>query len=130
MTHPWHRPQIPVMLCALILSRAGCDRNSTEPRPVAASRSLTYPGGEKNFGITAPLTVALVVEVRDESGDLLTNAPVTFTSRNPASLEVSSTGVMKVKATPGGYVVAETPGRTGVLRDSIKCSVIEILPGR
>lgn len=130
MRFSWRRPPIPVMLCALMLSSAGCGSGSTELRPKAASLSLTYPGGEKNFGVTVGLTVALVVEVRDEAGNLLTDVPVTFTSRNPASLEISSTGVLKVKATPGGYVVAEALGRSGILQDSIKCSVIEPLPGR
>ena len=116
-----------ILLSMTVASIVGCGGGITEA-PAAAFLSLTYPGGEKNFGMTVGYVVPLVVEVRDESGRPLTGVPVTFTSRTPASLEVSSTGVMTVKATPGGYVIAEATGRAGVLRDSIKCSVIELLP--
>ncbi len=130
MTRRWFDPYRSILLAITVVSVVGCERATTESPILPVTLSLTYPGGAKNFGLTVGYAVPLVVEARDEAGRLLTDVPVTFTSRSPTSLEVTSSGVMYVRATPGGYVVAEAAGRPGVLRDSIKASVIELLDPR
>lgn len=130
MTRQWRYQRQLILLSVTVVSFVGCGRAATETPSLATTLTLTYPGGEKSFGFTVGHSVALVAEARDEAGRVLTGYPMTFTSRNPASLEVTSTGVMNVKATPGGYVVAEAAGRVGILRDSIQASVIWLLPSR
>ncbi|MHB0962657.1 MAG: hypothetical protein ACYC5V_05555 [Gemmatimonadaceae bacterium] len=130
MKRQWLDPHRSILLAITVVSMVGCGPATTESPVLPATLSLSYPGGEKNFGVTVGLSVTLVVEARDETGRLLTDVPVTFTSRSPTSLEVTPSGVLYVRATPGGYVVAEALGRAGVLRDSIKASVIEILDPR
>ena len=113
-------PRLVPPLAAVSLLLIGCDTilgPDTDPAAIEISAS------QQTIGMVGD-TVHLSAEVRNDDGDVIDDAPVTWFSRRPGVAGVDSTGLVTARANGDVWIVA----RSGEARDSASLTIDSPIP--
>jgi uncharacterized protein YjdB len=97
-------------LVLVALSSWSCGSTAPEPTPKVAA--IVVSPSTPTLAIDAQLP--LQAQVRDESGALVADAPITWTVEDPAIVSVSTAGVVKALAVGTSQVAANAHGKSGI----------------
>jgi len=108
---------------------AGC--GSSEPTsPNVNQLSLHYEGtSAKQVAMEVGVTLRVIAETRDASGNLLSGLAVQYRSSKPEFVTVSAAGAVSARAEGTAYVVATARVGATTFRDSVVATVARSLRG-
>ena len=108
---------------------AGCS-SSTATAPDVSQLSLHYEGtSAKSVAMEVGVTLRVVAETRDASGNPLSGLAIQYHSSKPEFVAVSASGMVSARAIGTAWVVATTRIGATTFRDSVVASVARSLGG-